>query len=179
MQRNADDILDELLVVRAQDSDLAAMQLLVRRWHSRLLRHAIKMTQREDVAADVVQESWLAICRGLTALKDPATFRSWVYRIVHNKSVDWVRKEMLQRKVERDRKQEMATANEPAVSEGIDDLQQAIASLPPEEQVLLRMYYRDEMPLKEISSILDVPVGTLKYRLFELRQQLKTIIEGK
>ena len=91
MNRNADDILNELLVIRAQRGDESALQLLVRRWHPKLMLHARKLTEREDVAADVVQEGWVAIFRGLHRLKDPATFLGWIYQIVHNKSIDWIR----------------------------------------------------------------------------------------
>ena len=68
MSRNADDVLNELLVMHAQRGDASAMQLLFRRGHPKLIVHAGKLTEREDVAADVVQESWWAIFRGLQFL---------------------------------------------------------------------------------------------------------------
>lgn len=102
MSRSADDILNELLVLRAQRGDASALQLLVRRWHPKLIRHARTLTDREDVGADVVQETWMATFRGLHRLKDPATFRGWIYRIVHHKSVDWIRSQTRERRLNRD-----------------------------------------------------------------------------
>ena len=95
MEKSPDAIYDELLVLRCQDGEEAALGDLVNRWQSRLLRFALQITDRRDAAADVVQESWLAIVRGIHKLDDPASFPKWAYRIVRNKSVDWTRRQQL------------------------------------------------------------------------------------
>ena len=128
----------------------------------------------------MVQEGWVAIFRGLHRLKDPATFRSWIYRVVHNKSVDWIRAQMRERKLNHDIGQQIASQNGRRPSEesnDVENLRNAIVRLTAEQQLLLRMFYDDQMPLKEIAAVLAVPVGTLKFRLFSLRQQLKKMIE--
>ena len=166
--------------MRAQSGDASALQLLVRRWHPKLILHARKLTEREDVAADVVQDGWVAIFRGLHRLKDPATFRGWIYRIVHNKSVDWIRSQTRERKLNHDIGQQINSPMPRRPSEestDVEHLRNAIVRLTAEQQLLLRMFYDDQMPLKEIAAVLAVPVGTLKFRLFSIRQQLKTIIE--
>lgn len=180
MTRDADDILNELLVMQAQQGDSVAMQQLVRRWHPKLIGYARKITERHDAAADVVQEGWIAIFRGLGRLKDPATFRSWAYRIVHHKAVDWIRSQSRQRKVKQGvgEQMEVSTSHDQSdESTDVDKLRDAIKLLSPEQQLLLRMFYNDGMPLKEVATVLQVPVGTLKFRLFSLRKQLKELIE--
>ena len=179
MNRNADDILNELLVLRAQQGDSSAMQTLVRRWHPKLIRHARNLTERHDVAADVVQEGWLAIFRGLHRLKDPATFRSWAYRIVHHKSVDWVRSQTRQRTLKQEA-ENLATSESSDSTHDTSDVEQlrtAIRHLPKEQRILLQMFYFENMSLSEIAAVVDAPKGTLKFRLFSLRKQLKQIIE--
>lgn len=180
MNRNADDILNELLVMQAQRGDSAAMQQLVRRWHPRLIRHARSITERHDVAADVVQDGWIAIFRGLHRLKDPATFRSWAYRIVHHKAVDWIRSQTRQRKVKQDVGEQMDAVSSPAMNEEVTDIEKlraAIKQLTSEQQLLLQMFYDNGLSLNEVAEVLQVPKGTLKFRLFSLRKQLKELIE--
>jgi len=180
MNRDADDILNELLVLRAQSGDSEALRVLVRRWHPKLIRHARKLTECDEAAADVVQEGWIAIFRGLCRLKDPTIFGGWAYRIVHHKSVDWVRSQTRQRKlneVARDQIVSPAAPKQPDESNNVATLRTAIGRLTAEQQLLLRMFYNDEMPLKEIAVVLAVPIGTLKFRLFSLRKQLKQMIE--
>lgn len=78
----ADDVYDELLVLRCQEGDQDALDELVARWQRRLFDHARRLTQQTDAAWDVVQEAWMAIVRGIGRLQDPASFRPWAYRIV-------------------------------------------------------------------------------------------------
>ncbi len=180
MNRDADDILNELLVIRAQHGDAAAVRMLVQRWQPKLLRHARQLTERDDVAADVVQEAWLAIFRGLHRLQDPATFRSWAYRITHHKSVDWIRQQVRARKLDQAIGNRLVSRETSAASDAANDVEQlrrAMGQLTAEQQLLLRMYYDDQMALSEIATVLGAPVGTLKSRLFDLRKQLKHVIE--
>lgn len=168
--------------MKAQQGDSAALQSLVRRWHPRLIRHAHKLTDRHDVAADVVQDGWLAIVRGLDRLGDPSMFRSWAYRIVHHKAVDWIRSQVRQKNVNRSVGEQLAATDSSQStnqSDEMETLRNAIAKLSPEQQVLLRMFYEDQMSLKEIAVVLDTPIGTLKSRLFDLRKQLKETITNE
>ncbi len=180
MNRDADDILNELLVLRAQSGDSEAVRILVHRWHPKLIRHARKLTECDEAAADVVQEGWIAIFRGLRGLKDPAIFRGWAYRIVHHKSVDWIRSQTRRRKLNKVAREQIvspAAPERPDTSNNVETLRTAIGHLTAEQQLLLRMFYNDQMPLKEIAIVLAVPIGTLKFRLFSLRKQLKQMIE--
>jgi len=56
-------------------------------------------------------------------------------------------------------------------------LQQAIKSLPNNQQIVLRLFYTQEYSLIEIGNILDISVGTVKSRLFHAREKLKTILK--
>ena len=77
-----DRLNDELLVLRCQEGDAEAFELLVGRWQRRLWRHAWRLTGDESTAWDAVQETWVGISRGISRLVDPAVFSAWAYRIV-------------------------------------------------------------------------------------------------
>src|ERR1035441_2435752 len=87
-------IEDELLVLRCQEGDTAAMETLVLRWQERLWKHARRLCANDEAAWDVLQESWLAMSRKMRSLGDPAAFPGWAYQIVSNKCRDWVRQEV-------------------------------------------------------------------------------------
>src|SRR5882724_5213511 len=101
MQTPADQVLDELLVLRFQDGDGEALNELVCRWQPRLLRHAWHLTRQLESAADATQESWLAIVRKIDRLRDPAAFRAWAYRIVTHKCADLTRRQPIERHLDR------------------------------------------------------------------------------
>ncbi len=76
MERSTEQLVDELLVMRCQDGDAAAMDALVGRWHERLLRHACRLTGSLEAAREAVQDAWLGIVRGLRRLDDAGDVRA-------------------------------------------------------------------------------------------------------
>ena len=184
MGTRPDAIYDELLVLRCQEGDPKALEELVERWQSRLWRHANHLTGRPEVAWDIVQEAWMAIVRGIRRLDDPARFRQWSYRIVSNKCTDWMRRQHRQRKLVEDvshEVQEGATdsADQASGDDDVDRLRQALRRLPKDRQTILAMLYLDGMSIAEIASVLAIPEGTVKSRLHQARNHLRTILEGK
>lgn len=180
MNRTPERIRDEWLVLRAQDGDRDAITELIARWQPKLLAHATRLTGRHDAAADVVQESWMAMVKGLRRLDDPACFPRWAYQIVTRRSTDWIREQARRRKLS-----EVASVTAPTQTEasaGNDDveaLRHAIRQLPPEQRTLLVMHYLDGLSIAEIAEALSIPPGTVKSRLYAIRGQLKGLLEEK
>jgi len=179
MRRTQEDIQDELLVLQCQDGDREALKLLITRWQPRLTRLAWRLTGEREASRDVVQEAWLAIVRGLRRLHDPATFRTWAYRIVRNKCADWMRRRVTQRRATAQLQAETSAASdEPAgPSDEIDRLRAAMATLPADQHTVLTLHYSDELSVADIARVLDIPAGTVKSRLFHARQRLKEVLE--
>ena len=179
-----DPAYDELLVLRSQDGDVRALDELVERWQSRFFRHACRLTANPDSARDAVQEAWIAIVRGLRKLDDPARFAPWAYRILSNKCVDWVRKQGRKRKldqslVDHQRPEDAVVEQDPERNEARQVVVDALRSLAPGQQGLLALYYQDGFGVSEIAEILEIPVGTVKSRLFHARNALKQALEGE
>ena len=194
MTRTPDDILDELLVLRCQDGDARAFEVLVTRWQQPLRRHAWRLTGCPDAASDVVQEAWLAIVRGLRRLDDPARFRPWALRIVTNKCADWTRRQQRQRRVMRSVATENGAAGAPSFAQRrvgeepvadetdgteIRRLRQALRELPRDRRAILSMLYLDGLSTRQIAQSLSLPVGTVKSRLYHARSQLRNLLERK
>lgn len=72
--RTLANVVDEYLVLGAQQGQVEAFESLARRWHPRLLRHARRLTGETEGAQEAVQDAWLSIARGLARLQDPASF---------------------------------------------------------------------------------------------------------
>ena len=70
MSRGPQEILEEWLVIEAQSGRSDALQALAHRWYPRLVGHAYRRTKQPEAAAEVVQEAWIAIIRGLRGLED-------------------------------------------------------------------------------------------------------------
>ena len=175
-------ILDELLVLRSQDGDVAAFETLARRWQPRLLRLARRLTQSPE-AGEIVQEAWLAIVRGLPRLTDPARFGTWAFRIVAHKSTDWIRlrqkSRTLAEKVQREPQPGglPTTEEEVSRSEDINRLRKALPLLSNGHRRVLEMFYLRATSVQNISEKLGVSPGTVKSRLFHARRILRAELE--
>jgi RNA polymerase sigma-70 factor (ECF subfamily) len=171
-----------LLVLWAQGEDAEAFAALVRRWQRRLFRHAFHLTNREDVAADVVQETWLAVVRGIRRLQDPACFPRWFLQIASRKCGDWVRIQKQQRNlVEHLANGLQAPTPQGEIAEQQEDiarLRQGLRCLPGDRRALLSMFYLDGLSIAEIAQAVEVPPGTVKSRLYHARQELKALLKG-
>jgi RNA polymerase sigma-70 factor, ECF subfamily len=182
MARSAETVLDELLVLRAQDGNEEAFSALVGRWQHRVFRYALRLAGCHELAADAVQESWLAVARGIRRLDDPACFPSWIYQIVSRKVADMIRLRQRQRGAIGDLATELAhtpVQTNQADSDDVSRLRDALQQMPSDRKELLSMYYQDGLSVAELSQILEIPLGTVKSRLHHSRQELKQIFERK
>jgi len=151
------------------------MAALVDLCHLPLARYALRLTADGDAMAEVMQETWLAIVRGLRGLEDAARFRSWAYRIVTHKCADWIRSRAHRRQTCVPLDQELL-AGSPSDEEPTDEiaaLRKALSQLPPERRAILAMFYLDDLSIRDIAAALSLPEGTVKSRLFHAREELR------
>ena len=171
--------LDEYLVLLSQAGSTDAMDGLVRRWTPRLLRYAARMlggsTDAAEMARDVVQDTWIGVIRGLRGLRDPAQFPAWIYGIATRKSADAIRTQMRRKRLDTD--VAAGEAGGPvaslASSEQQIDLANAIRGLPPIHRATIHLFYREDLSVEEIASVLGIPTGTVKSRLHHAREVLR------
>lgn len=176
MKFNKEHILDELLILRFQNGDMKSFSLLYQRWHPKLIKHAFYMTGDNEGTRDVVQEAWQGIARGIRRLKDPAAFKTWAYRIVNNKSANWIKEQQRQRNI----KSEVDLndiQNDAETQERINIVRRMLKELPGKSRVLLSLFYLESYSVKEISRVMRLSEGTVKSRLFYARKLLKEKIE--
>lgn len=171
-------IFDGLLVLQYRSGKKQALGLLVNRYHKKLCSHSYGYTHDIDAARDIVQDCWGTIIQKLDNLKEPNLFGSWAFRIVTRKSLDYVNNN----KRNRQKLKSLETfAND---NDGEDErtlqlqkLKEAMAQLPENQKIILRLFYTQDYSLKEIATILETPEGTVKSRLYHAREKLKLILK--
>jgi RNA polymerase sigma-70 factor (ECF subfamily) len=77
---------DESLLARLRDGDEQAFTTLVERYHSSMLRLAKSFVPSQAVAEEVVQDTWLAVLRGLGRFEERSSLRTWVFTILVNRA---------------------------------------------------------------------------------------------
>ena len=139
---------------------LDAERLGVERW--------VKFHVSGPDAEDILQETYLAACQAFPRLKDTAAFRPWLLSIARNKWRDWYRQQARRRETPVDQLPEAAEENAPdtAVEETLDRLSDRDARM-------LRLFYLEQLPQKEIARQLGIPRGTVKSRLSAARDRFR------
>lgn len=169
--------LDEYLVSLSQAGSSEALDGLARRWTPRLLRYVARVLGGSDsaeAARDVVQETWIGAIRGLRGLRDPAQFPAWIYGIATRKCADAIRANTRRRRLDAQAAAgESSRPVENLTSEQQIDLAIAIRGLPPIHRAAVHLFYREELSVEEIASVLGIPAGTVKSRLHHARDALK------
>ncbi|GAB5399616.1 MAG: RNA polymerase sigma factor RpoE [Aureisphaera sp.] len=176
-------IMDALLVLKVKGGSSKAMGLLVKRWHGKFCRHAYGFTKDKDTAKDVAQDSWRVILKNIHQLKEERSFGSWSLRIVTRTAIDRIRKEkrnLEHLKSHYDTLNSNTNGDDSLVAgDRVKGLREAIDRLPDNQKVTLQLFYLDGFNLTQIGEILDVPVGTVKSRLFKAREALKKTLKHR
>ncbi len=170
MKNASEHLVDQLLVMDAQDGDRRAMAKLVERWQKRLWRHAYRLTGDVQAAWDVTQQTWLGVIKGIRKLHDPAKFRPWAYRITTNKAMDFLKSRPLTGPLP-----ERPIEDRRAAGRGKSALGELLDKLNPAKRAVLALYYLEELTVTEIGAVLKIPAGTVKSRLFIARNELKRL----
>lgn len=173
MDRSPQTVAEEYLVIAARQGDAEALNDLLRRWEGRLWRFACSLTGDEHDAREVYQETCLGIARGIHRLNDVATFPKWAYTIASRRYADLVRRAGRQRRLRAGIAAEFA---EPEAEAGTAEtrLFEALDSVSAADRRLLCLAYLEEWSHADLASLLGVPAGTVKSRLFHARQRLKS-----
>lgn len=175
-----DKIFDGLLVLQCQNGDKNAMTLLVNRWHKKLIKQTYFYTQDLDLAQDIVQDSWQSILKKIYSLNEPNSFGSWASTIVNRKAIDFLRKNKKRIvKLHHYNDHDRITVDTFEKEELINLIHTAIKKLPKNQQIILTLFYVDEFSINEISNVLNLPIGTVKSRLFYAREKLKIILKSR
>ncbi|TMR20764.1 sigma-70 family RNA polymerase sigma factor [Nonomuraea turkmeniaca] len=166
---------DELLVVRAQLGERAAVAELVARWQAPVWTYVRRMLDAGR-ADDVTQEIWLAVIRGLPRLREPGRFAPWLFTIARRSVTDRLRSEYAE---------ETAELGDLAVDDPVEamvdraDLVSALSGLPVLEREILVLFYLEDLSVEDCAQICQVPVGTVKSRLNRARRLLRQHLEEK
>ena len=177
---------DEKLIADALKGDQKAYTRLVEQ-HKKAIFHIINKIVRNDEAAnDLVQETFMKAFSSLATYRSEYRFSTWLYKIAANASIDYLRKRRIHA-LSLDRPME---TKDGTVEIEVPDysfhpeldlmrkqqrvsIDEAIDSLPKKYRDVIVYRHKDDKSYEEIADLLDIPVGTVKARIFRARELLK------
>jgi RNA polymerase sigma-70 factor (ECF subfamily) len=160
-------------------NDPAALEALYTSHGPRMKSLALNMLGNVPDAEDAVQEAFVRAYRGRTSFRHGASLWTWVYRILINTCYDMGRRRATRRGEEPLDLQETSQPRSPAGDHPLRlTLQHAVADLAPIYREAFLLCDVEGYTHREVASILEIPEGTSKARLFEARRQLRAKIRG-
>jgi RNA polymerase sigma factor (sigma-70 family) len=165
---------DELLAIRCAMGEREAFDELIDRWHEPVWRYLRRMSGSDDSAADLSQDTWLRVLRGIASLRDPARVRPWLFGIARRVAIDRLRRQYARPLDDEAELEDLPAAETDAGLESdLAALESGVASLPLRERETLALFHLRELSIEEIAGLLQVPAGTVKSRLFRARRMLR------
>lgn len=185
-----DSAIEQALVAKCRQQDFDAFGRVVDAYQARVLGYVRRFVRNEEEALDVTQEVFIKAFQAMAGFDGRASLRSWLFRIAHNLCIDRARK--------RDRSP-LELSMEPAVvgdepfdfadsrwdpSENLitDELvlvlETAMNSMSEKLRTVLVLHDQEDMGYEEIAKTIDVPVGTVKSRLFLARAHVQKCVRA-
>lgn len=170
---------EDLLLRQAGQGQQQALAQLVRRYQAMAYTVALRVVGNPQDAEEVVQDAFLKAFAALAQFQRAAKFSTWLYRIVYNTAVTKKRSRPLLSELP----QPMDTDDEQsATADGWAAVRQAdqkkyialaLASLPPDDALVLTLHYLGEQSIAEICTILGKKNSAIKMQLLRSRKQLE------
>ena len=187
------DVSELDLVRRCQAGDTEAFDELVTRYRTRVFSMIYNMVHSEQDAWDLAQDSFLKAWKSIKRFRGRSSFYTWIYRIVMNVTIDWLRKKHVKgagtefddaiqlrevdpasKTVPRTEALPYETMEQGEIRVRID---QAIAQLSAEQRAVILMKEIEGMQYHEIAEALGCSIGTVMSRLFYARKKLQTLLK--
>ena len=176
---------DEYLLELALQGDGTSFGHLAGRWQGKIYGFICRYVGNSEEARDLTQDTFAKAYQNLDRLADPARFSSWLYKIALNECRMRFRRQRsfnsfsiqeypqeVPRQVDKDTPETVLAGKEMVVA-----LRKAFGHLPEEQKTVILMKEFQDLKFHEISEILDVPLSTVKSRMYLGLKTLKKIME--
>ncbi len=167
---------DEALFAAWRAGDASAYETLFRRWQVPLRRHLSRMLDDPAAADDLVVETFLRLHRHRDRWREGTLLRPWLFTIARNLARNRLRARRLWGWLPLRSVREEPAAPPGADGEIRDRVAAAFAALPEAQREACSLRLLSELPVNEIARVMNVPVGTVKSRLFHGLRRLRVLL---
>jgi RNA polymerase sigma-70 factor (ECF subfamily) len=184
MEDQSSQLTDEQIVMLIQHGDKEKFGLLMARYDTKLSRYGKKFLSSKENIEDIVQDVFIKTFQNINNFDTSLKFSSWIYRIAHNAFVNGLKKQqrsalphfdldifvshtVYEDPVLEEREQEEMKQ---MIEKGLDELK-------PKYKEAIILHFIEELSYKEISDILQIPIGTVGIRVMRGKEALKKVYE--
>ncbi len=181
------------LIQSALNGDQQAYKEIVNRFHGKIFGLVLRMVKNRQEAEDLTQETFIKAFNSLATFNSDYAFSTWLYKIAANSCIDHFRKKRLKTfpldnpitVKDSEFQREYPDHEEPEPDRRLlskerrNLIEDAIHSLPAKYQQVILLRHTQEKSYEEIAEELDLPLGTVKVRIFRAREMLKKALRDQ
>jgi len=183
------DAIESSLIDRCRRRDVEAFGKIVDAYQNRVFGFVRRMVHNQEEAADVTQDVFVRAFQSFERFDGRSSLRTWLFRIAYNLCIDRSRKSdrrvtevALLEPGEDNETMEIADMRWQPEQTALDDelmgiVEEGILSMSEKLRSVLLLHDKEEMAYEEIATLLEVPVGTVKSRLFLARSHLQNVLK--
>jgi RNA polymerase sigma-70 factor, ECF subfamily len=177
------------LITRTLRGDKEAFEMLIRKYQNSLLTYIGRMVNSREMALDFTQDVFIKTYTNLHTYRPQYKFSTWLFKIASNTMIDFWRKKKLdafsidQRPKNDERPQFQLPADQISIegkyelSQIRERIEEILAILPHSHRELFVLRHVNEFSYDEIAEIKNIPVGTVKNRVFQIKEMIRRKLE--
>lgn len=177
-------LTDGELVISAVAGQTDDFEELVRRYQRPITSYVFRMLGDHEAALDTTQEVFIKVYNSLHKYSAEYKFSTWLYRIAHNAAIDHMRRNsVVAQSIETENAdgsyQLQIASSRPSpekdreVSEWRSEIESVVNCLPPAYRDLILLRHARDLSYDEIAEVTELPLGTVKNRLFRAREMMR------
>ncbi len=173
------ELSDKELIEKIRTSDQELYAVIIDRYQDKLLRYAYNLIKNKDKAIDIVQESFVKAFINLNDFNTEKKFSSWIYRIVHNQTINLAKKYQKETPLLEnwDFESDDNVEEDFEQKEIKENVEKCLEEIPLLYSEPLSLHYIDEKSYEEISDILRIPMGTVATRINRAKKLMRNICQ--
>jgi len=175
------------------DEELAVLSLkekenfseIVNRYASKIQRYIARVTGNYQESEDITQEVFFKAYVNIASFNPKLKFSSWLYRIAHNESVNYIKKHYRTKNVELNENIDYGSFDDQKILEKIDAnhnsklIKKALATLSPRDREIVNLVFFEEKSYLEVSDILKISINSVGPTLNRAKNKLKTLVQNE
>lgn len=176
---------DEYYINQTLNGNVNDYAFLVEKYKHMVFTLTIRIVKNKEEAEEVSQDVFVKAYKNLKNFKGESKFSTWIYKIAYYASLDVLKRNKRQISVENiDTVKERDLRNTDDSLNFLYDIERkkiindALLKLDEEERIILTLYYYEELPIKEISKVVDLSEDNIKIKLFRSRKKLAELLKN-
>lgn len=176
---------DDYYIKQTLYGNVNAFSFLVEKYKHMVFTLAIRIVKNREEAEELSQDVFVKAFKKLESFKGDSKFSTWIYKIAYYASLDAVKRN--KRVIHTENIDVFNESDVGIVQDALDYLHNkerkkiindALSKLNDEEQTILTLYYFEDLPLKEVSKVVDLTLDNVKIKLFRSRKKLFSILKN-